>query len=288
MTHPRVAILTPAPGFQDRWSAPLATMTALLSERGCRVTTPRWTDPVDALAGHDLILPLFAWGYQRDPARWFAALDAWEAARLPLWHAPSLLRWNSDKGYLAEMAERGVATVPTIEVAAFDDAALASARAHFGGGDLVVKPPVSGGADGTFRLSPDAAVPGAVAGQRMLIQPLMPGVLAEGETSLLLFDGAFSHALRKVPAAGDFRVQEQFGGHEVPVTPEPDLIALAEAAMAATPSVPHYARVDIIRDADGAPRLIELELIEPALFLHLAPDGGARFADAALAAAASG
>ena len=285
MAETRIAILTPAAGYQDHWAAPLAAMTTLLSARGCTVATPRWTDPVDALSGHDLILPLFAWGYQREPERWFVALDAWEAAGLPLWHDPALLRWNSDKGYLAELAARGVATVPTIDAERLDEAALNHARAAFGSDDLVVKPPVSGGADDTWRLAPDIPLPLSATGRRMLIQPLMPGILGEGETSLLLFDGRFSHALRKVPAAGDFRVQEQFGGRETPVEPEPDLIALAEAAVAAVPMPTRYARVDILRDGTGIPRLIELELIEPALFLNLSPDGGARFADAVLASA---
>ena len=102
--------------------------------------------------------------------------------------------------------------------------------------------------------------------------------------SLFFFDGRFSHAIVKRPASGDFRVQEQFGGHESDWDATPAARDLAAAALTAAPSAPVYARVDMVGDAGGVLRIIELELIEPSLFLHHAPDKGAAFGRAVAAA----
>jgi hypothetical protein len=120
----------------------------------------------------------------------------------------------------------------------------------------------------------------------------VPTRAEEGEYSLFYFGGKFSHAIIKRPAAGDFRVQEQYGGYEAAVTPPAGAADLAQRALAATASITGtgtgtlaYARVDILRDGDGVFRLMELELIEPSLFLRFAPDKGTAFAEALLATA---
>src|SRR3546814_10312953 len=127
------------------------------------------------------LLPLLAWGYPRAVDRWYALLDRIEAEALPVANPVPVLRWNSDKAYLTELGARDVAVVPTIEVAALDEAALVAARRAFDTEELIVKPPVSAGSDGTHRPEAEAAVPADARGQRRLIQPFMPGVLAEGE-----------------------------------------------------------------------------------------------------------
>ena len=225
--------------------------------------------------GHRLILPLFAWGYQRDVAVWYALLDRLESEALPVVNPVPVLRWNSDKAYLAELGAKGVAVVPTIEVAALGDAVLAAARAELDAEEVVIKPAISGGADGTHRIAAGAAVPADALGQRRLVQPLMPGILTEGEYSLFFFDGKFSHAIVKRPASGDFRVQEQFGGRESDWDASAEARALAAAALAAAPAPPVYARVDMVRGADGTLLLMELEVIEPYLYPKDGPQIGA-------------
>ena len=274
--QPRVAILVPAPDYYEKWQPAFARKAAALTAAGLIVEQRVWTDPGD-LAGYDLILPLFAWGYQRDVAGWYALLDRLEAGDLPVVNPVPVLRWNSDKAYLAELGANGVAVVPTVEVAALNDAALASARAALGTEDVVIKPAISGGADGTHRMTGETAIPADALGARRLVQPLMPGILTDGEYSLFFFDGRFSHAIVKRPATGDFRVQEQFGGREEPWDANDAARALAVAALAAAPAPPVYARVDMVGDARGRPHIMELELIEPSLFLHHAPDKGAAF-----------
>lgn len=274
--QPRVAILVPAPDYYEKWQPAFARKAAALAGAGLAVEQRVWGDPGD-LSGFDLILPLFAWGYQRDVAGWYKLLDRLEAEGLPVVNPVAVLRWNSDKAYLSELAAKGVAVVPTVEVAALDEAALAEARAALGAGEVVVKPAISGGADGTHRVASGAGVPADALGQRRLVQPLMPGILSDGEFSLFFFDGKFSHAIVKRPAAGDFRVQEQFGGRETVWEGNDEAQALAAAALAAAPARPVYARVDMVGDAAGVLHIMELELIEPSLFLHFADDKGAAF-----------
>ncbi|HWV60908.1 MAG TPA: hypothetical protein VN034_09650, partial [Sphingopyxis sp.] len=153
--QPRVAILVPAPDYEEKWQPAFARKAAALTAAGLVVEQRVWTDPGD-LAGYDLVLPLFAWGYQRDVATWYALLDRLEGEGLPVVNPVPVLRWNSDKAYLAELGGKGVAVVPTIEVAALDDARLAEARAELGVDEVVIKPAISGGADGTHRIAPGA------------------------------------------------------------------------------------------------------------------------------------
>lgn len=276
-----IAILTPAHDYWENWLLPKAHYERLL---GPDLSFRPWTDPGD-LSQFDLILPLLAWGYQRDVTAWFALLDKLEAEALPLANPAKVLRWNSDKAYLAELTEAGVASVPTLIRESMNDAALESARAIFESPRLVVKPPISGGADGTYLIGPSDPLPADAVGKRMLVQPYLPAIADDGEYSLFYFGGRYSHAISKHPAQGDFRVQEQFGGVERSIYAPADARALAETAMVAADRLLGcgtltYARVDMVRDSEGTFRLMELELIEPSLFLHFAPDEGALFANA--------
>jgi hypothetical protein len=279
----RLCILTPDPSYFENWQKDQAYLDQILSNN---VEYRTWTDAGD-LSGFDLILPLLAWGYQRDTVRWFRALDLWEAGGLPFANPITLLRWNTDKDYLFDLEAAGLSTVPTVESHALCAEDLDDARTKFGTDDLVIKPSISAGADRTFYLARGDAIPFAVLEKEMLIQPLMPSILTEGEYSLFLFDGIFSHAILKRPASGDFRVQEQFGGGEIPIEPPRAALAFAHETLTMLPAIPLYARVDILRDGEGAFRLMELEVIEPSLFLGHAPGGGAAFKAAVAARMAS-
>lgn len=286
MTDIRLAILAPVPEYEENWSHIKADYTRLF---GAETQFIDWTK-ADDLGGFDLVTPLLAWGYPRDCPRWFALLDRLEAQDVRVANPVGILRWNSDKAYLAELNAAGITTVPSYVADTFSDADLAYARSHFATDMIVAKPPISGGADGTYRLDAGDTIPPDVAGRRMILQPYLPTIASEGEYSLFYFGGVFSHAIIKHPASGDFRVQEQFGGYEEAVNPPAAASALALYAMAAavrmTGGTPlTYARVDMLRDSDGIFRLMELELIEPSLFLKFAPDGGAAFAAALLSQA---
>ena len=278
-----MVVLTPVPGFWEAWNWAYDVEAAALEASGIRVEPRPWTEVGD-VSGIDAVLPLVAWGYHSRFAEWLELLDRMAQPGAPLMlNPPALLRWNSDKSYLAELTDVGVPTVASLTVDGLDEAALAAARTAYGD-TLVVKPLVSASADDTYRLGLDDPIPASVRGKRMLVQPFMPSVAQRGEFSLMLFGGQFSHCIVKRPKAGDFRVQPHLGGSETPCAPPAGAIALAQAALAAAPAPAIYARVDMIHASDGALQIMELELIEPALWLQHAPDQGAAFAGAIKAA----
>ena len=279
----RAAILVPAPDYPEDWDWAYEVEAAVLVRAGFSVEARPWNDAGD-VSGFDLVMPLVAWGYHLDPARWHGLLDRLERDSVPVLNPVPLLRWNSDKRYLAELGEKGIGVIPTLLVESLDDAALSLARERFGE-ELVIKPPVSAAADGTHRISAGTPVPEQSNGRPMLVQPFLPSVAMEGEYSIMVFGGAFSHAIVKRPKAGDYRVQPHLGGTEHPCPPPPGAIELALLALGAAPASAAYARVDMVRGDDGQLAVIELELIEPALWLQHSPDGGEAFVRAISAAA---
>lgn len=282
----RLAMLVPAPDYPEPYGWAFEAQAEALRDAGAQVVPVPWTEPRD-LTGFDLILPLVAWGYHLKHAEWLAFLDQLEAARLPVINPPALLRWNSDKAYLAELGRAGVPVVPTLEVDHLNEAALAAAAGVLGSDELVVKPPISASAWGTFRLHGQDRIPTEVHGKRMLIQPWVNSVTETGEYSLILFGGELSHCVAKLPRNGDFRVQPEHGGTNAAV-PAPDgALEIARAALAEAPAAATYARVDLLVGNYGGLQVIELELIEPALFLHCAPEAKPQFAQAVLNAASS-
>jgi glutathione synthase/RimK-type ligase-like ATP-grasp enzyme len=272
----RIAVLVPDPDYPEPWRWAFDVEADALKAAGCRVDAVAWTDVGD-VGGYDLVMPLVAWGYHLDYPNWLGLLDRAEAEHWPMINPPALLRWNSDKAYLAELADRGVSTVPTLAVEACCDADLEEARRRFDSEWLVIKPPVSASASGTHRLGPNDDLPGDSARQPMIVQPLIEEISRTGEFSLMLFDGEFSHAVVKRPKSGDFRVQPHLGGITLPSKAPPGAERLAKQALAAAPAKATYARVDIVPDDEGTLRIMELELIEPALVLDHAPDAGAAF-----------
>lgn len=273
----RVAILVPDPDYPEPWRWTYDPEAQALADAGAEVTPIAWTEAED-LSTFDVVTPLVVWGYHVDYPRWLELLDRAERERWAMINPPALLRWNGDKAYLAELATRDVSTVPTLAVEACCDADLEEARRRFESDWLVIKPPISASAMGTHRLGPNDDLPADSRGCPMIVQPLIEEIATTGEFSLMLFNGEYSHAVVKRPKAGDFRVQEYHGGVTLPCSAPPTgAVRLAQAALAVAPAAAAYARVDIVPDDQGVLRIMELELIEPSLFLDHAPDGGASF-----------
>lgn len=275
----KVAILAPRPDYPVGWRWAYDVEAEAVAEAGATVTAQCWSDPFDPDA-FDLVLPLVAWGYHQHFDDWMALLDSFERDRVNILNPVPLLRWNSDKSYLAELYERGIPTVPTDIAERLDEEALARARLKFGSEELVVKPLVSASAYKTFRVGPGDPVPGPVSGSRMMVQPWLPSILSAGEWSLIFFAGKFSHCVAKRPRPGEFRVQPEYGGIIVRTDPPEGAIHVATAALSAAPAESLYARVDLVAGNDGGLVVMELEMIEPAFFLDQAPDGKARFSEA--------
>lgn len=280
----RFAFLVPDPDYPEPWEYAFDAEADALRKRGVTIRAVPWTDP-DDLSEYDLVLPLIAWGYHLQYGPWLRLLNRFDAEELPVINPPSLLWWNSDKTYLTQLAGKGVPTVETIEVESLKEFDLKAAAERFGTPQLVVKPLVSASAAGTHRICVGDEIPVAELGKRMMIQPFVSSIATEGEYALILFDGTYSHTVVKRPKSGDFRVQPHLGGITEPCEPPEGAVGLAKAALATAPTEASYARVDIVRGDDGKLQIMELELIEPALFLDVASHGAEAFADAILAAA---
>lgn len=232
----------------------------------------------------------------RTPWDYFERLpefSAWlerAAVQTQIINAPDILRWNVDKHYLRDLAERDVAVVPTRFIETGEDVDLEALLDELEFDEAVIKPVVSGAARHTYRVDRhnlverEARLRSLVAEEAMMIQPFLHSILENGEVTLMMFAGRYSHAIVKRAKAGDFRVQDNHGGTVHEHEPHADEIALAEAAMRACAGVPAYGRVDMVRDADGKPRVMELELVEPELWIREHPASADAFADAIVSA----
>jgi glutathione synthase/RimK-type ligase-like ATP-grasp enzyme len=277
----RVAILTPdktGSGFRTRWPDVLERGAAPLRAAGLEVEARDWADSSD-LAGFDLVLPLLVWGYPFAPRQWTEAADRWEREGVRLRNPASVLRWNADKAYLGRLGERGAPVVPALYADRLSAQLLEDAARRFGTDRLVAKPRISSTAWQTIRWSPGLSLDGGPEGAA-IVQPYLPAIEDSGEVSMIFFGGAFSHAIAKRPQPGDFRVQPEFDGIIAPYRPAEDEHEAAERILAAVEEPLLYARVDLVRGLDGTPQLIELELIEPDLYLEYDEGAGTRFAAA--------
>ncbi|KQW86506.1 ATP-grasp domain-containing protein [Brevundimonas sp. Root1279] len=282
----RIAVLTPDPAdssYAGQWPQVLERLAGALAEAGITVEPTPWTDHIaDAsrLLDYPLVLPVIVWGYHRDHGRWMQACETWTKAGVRMLNPAEVIGWNSDKSYLGRLAEKGVAIPDTVWVEGVTQADVDAAFDRFGTDTVVVKPRVSGGAWKTLRLSRGEAMVDPPQGPAM-IQPYLPTIETEGETSLLFFGGKLSHVVNKRPVSGEFRIQVQFGGQYVAL-PEPpaEALALAQQTLAAIDEDLLYARIDMAPAPNGGWRLMEAELIEPDFYLGSAPEGGKRFAEA--------
>jgi glutathione synthase/RimK-type ligase-like ATP-grasp enzyme len=251
------------------------------STLGIDVVPTVWTEPLPE--GLDALVLRSTWDYHLRLGDFLAWVSAVEARGLPLWNPPETVRWNVDKAYLLEVARRGVPILPTRHAVRGSGVALPALLHEAGWEQAVVKPSISGGAFGTWRASASAEDAARFARQLeamdCLVQPFAAELVSTGEWSLLFFGARYSHAVLKRPTAGDFRVQEEFGGMVQPVEAPPDIVAAATGALEAAGHETLYARVDgVIRK--GRLELMELELVEPSLFLETSPGAAERFAAA--------
>lgn len=246
-------------------------LLAALRERGVDVRMLPWDGP-DAPAPDETVIVRSTWNYYRDVAAFLAWVER-TAATNRLRNPASILRWNVDKTYLRKLAEDGVPIVPT----EWETHDVARAMDAHGWKEVVLKPVVSAGSFTTKRFTRGEAQAAQAfadgAGRAMMMQRWMPAVDTSGERSIVWIDGAVSHAIRKSPRF--------HGGHEsvTSVAIADDERALAEKILAPYAAELLYARVDVIRDGDDL-RLMELELVEPSLFLKQHPPALARLADA--------
>jgi hypothetical protein len=240
-----------------------------------------WDDPSTDWSRYSAAVIGTTWDYTTRLPEFLARLNLIES-QLPLYNPSQLMAWNARKTYLRDLADKGIACIPTLWLDVASEAQARSAFAHFNCEKIIIKPQVGANAWRQVMLTRDAPWPDAHAlpiGSCML-QPFQPAIASEGEYSLLFFNRRFSHAVIKKPAAGDYRIQSGYGGKDFPHTPNAADLAAAQRVLDAIDGDLLYARVDMVRSSDGALLLIELELIEPYLYPIYAPDMGFAFAQA--------
>ena len=245
-----------------------------------------WREPRD-WSRASLVLLRTPWDYPSHLQE-FLAWVSQVAAVTRLRNGPHVVRWNLHKGYLLDLQSRGVPIVPTrlVRRGGQVDAeeALSEVSLQFCARELVVKPAVGSNAGGALRAEACSSrladhLRDLLGRGDALIQPFVPSVLDAGEISLVFLGGEFSHAVRKTPRHGDYRVQDNHGGIAAPCTPGAWEISTARAALAIAPGKTTYARVDMVY-LNHQPAVMELELIEPELFLRFSESAAGAFARA--------
>ncbi|WP_371671750.1 hypothetical protein OG985_31510 [Streptomyces sp. NBC_00289] len=290
---PRVALVTYDPRPEPSRDADLPVLLRALREAGAEADAVCWDDADADWAAYDLAVIRSTWDYSWRAAEFAAwAERCGKATRLA--NPAGVVRWNTDKRYVGDLAAAGVPVVPTRYLAPGDPADLPDDH------EYVVKPTSGAGARYAARYTPgqhETAVRHLARmhaeGLTAMIQPYMRSIDTGGERALQFFGGRLLHASRKravlSPGTAFDADKVAHPGLER-WTPAPAELAVARDALAAVPDAPEllYARVDLVDGEDGAPRVMELELVEPNLFLFLHPDSVPAVVTAILTAAAQG
>ncbi|KIG17637.1 hypothetical protein DB30_02912 [Enhygromyxa salina] len=274
---------------------------AALRGRGAVVKQPIWDDPSVDWSVFDAVLIRTTWDYHYKHAA-FVAWATRVGAGVPLFNPAPVVAWNTHKHYLRELEDHGVPLAETAWLDAgqlHDLPSLVRARSIRRG---FLKPVLGANARDTLRFDAGDSAQLAAAQAHltrvtdtgdMMLQPYLSSVERHGEVSAIYFDGALSHAVRKLPVAGDYRVQDDYGAHDAPIELDREQLEICEQTLAALASVVKargwelqlpllYARVDLLRDDAGRWVLNELEIVEPSLFFRHGPVAGQRLADALL------
>ena len=241
-----------------------------LADLGWRVDTVSWRDTNTDWNAFAAVIIRTTWDYQKEPERFLSVLEQIDNSAARLENPLETIRWNLSKVYLRDMERRGCPIVPTIWDAAYTAEDFATWRDELSADELIIKPVVSATAEHTYRLREyDTGLESVFKTREFMVQPFMPAIITSGEFSLFYFGGEFSHAINKSPRTNDFRVQEEHGGIITAVDPSPSMRRAADNAVKAIGQELLYARVDLVSDANGNFLLMELELIEPALYFRM-------------------
>jgi hypothetical protein len=271
----------------EGWSIDADLAIPALEALGWRVAQVPWRSRETRWDDFDAVYIGTPWDYPEDVDLFLSVLARIDASRAVLVNPLALVRWNLPKTYLRDLESRGAAIVPS---GWHDHLAPGEIPAYFDELDaerIIVKPVISTNASNTFLLAREQAGEAepellrVFAQRAFLVQPFIEQVQAEGEYSLFYFGTGFSHAILKTPKPRDFRVQEEHGASVVAVAaPEAALEAAAGRILGLVQPEPAYARCDLVRGPDGRFLLMELELIEPSMYLRMHPAAPARFAAA--------
>ena len=284
MTDKRCAYLT----MQDTegWAIDADLAFPLMAALGWQVEPVRWRTADVDWDDYDAVYIGVPWDYPQEPERFMALLTEIDQSRALLVNDMALVRWSVAKTYLRDLEDRGAAIVPSLWHDEMNPAVLESAFEAHGTDRIIVKPIVSTNATNTYLLTRERAVTledelAEVFRRRpFVVQPFIDNILTDGEYSLFYFNRVLSHATCKVPKPGDFRVQEEHGAALVSIEPESALVETGDSVINLVDPMPMYARADFVRGPDGRFLVMELELIEPSMYLRMDDQAPKRFAEA--------
>jgi glutathione synthase/RimK-type ligase-like ATP-grasp enzyme len=256
-----------------------------LARRGFEVETIPWDRAGIDWRRYALVVIRSTWDYQHHPEKFLAVLEGIERQGVRLENGSEIVRWNMAKVYLRDLAAKGIEIVPTFWRDGLEAGELIPLFEELRSDEGVIKPVMSSNAQGAWRLDAARArslapeIEKYYAGRPLMMQPFERGIAEEGEFSMIYLNGRHSHSILKKPKAGDFRVQEEHGSKITLIQPEPALLAAGDGAIAAIGQKLLYARVDLVR-SDDVFRVMELELVEPSLYLRTDPAAPERFVEA--------
>ena len=256
-----------------------------LARRGIHVETISWDRAGVDWRQYALVVIRSTWDYQHNAEAFLRMLETIERSGVRLENGSEIVRWNMRKTYLRDLAARNIEIVPTFWREGLRREELVPLFEELRSTEAVIKPVMSSNAQGAWRLDAQRAhelapeIEAYFAGRPLMMQPFERGIVEEGEFSMIYLNGTHSHSILKMPKRDDFRVQEEHGSKIISITPEPALLAAGDAAIAAVGQKLLYARTDFVRSGDTF-RVMELELVEPSLYLRIDAGAPERFADA--------
>jgi hypothetical protein len=258
---------------------------APLAELGWEVSTLSWRQRAVPWNRFEAVVIRSTWDYWNDVPAFLEKLS--EINRQTRLANPlDLVHWNLAKTYMRDLQGKGIGTVSTLWLDGLGESSPAHCADRLGSEEMVVKPVIGANGQDAFRFSREedparwAGIAARFPGRACMVQPFMHKVVTEGEFSLFFFNGVFSHAILKTPAVNEFRSQEEHGAQVRAIEPEPLLLSRGQQVIAALSTVPLYGRIDFVRNAAGDFEVMELELIEPSMYLRTDPAAPVRFARA--------
>lgn len=244
-----------------------------------------WQNEKVNWADYDAVIVRSTWDYQNDAEKFVKVLEIINSVSY-LENDLDLMKWNMNKNYLFQLKQKGITIVDTIWEKSFNPVLANNYFERLDTDEIIIKPNVSANADNTFRLSKEklkeqsSNLEKIFAQREFMVQPFLNNIIDEGEYSLFFFDGKFSHSVLKKPKEKDFRVQEEHGGNIQPIEASSDMIMIAENIIKKLSTIPLYGRVDLVRTKQNEFALMELELIEPSLYLNKDVDAPLRLSKA--------
>jgi len=255
----------------------MGKLTPAFAAQGMKTELVRWRDAAERADDFDAMLPFFVWDYFEGNEDDFLNEMAKVDATTKLFNPYRVLKWNLNKSYLEELERQGAPVIRTLTVERVTERNINAAFETLGTDTLVIKPQIGGGAwrQALYKKGDPFPSKDTLPPEAAMIQAFLPSVQSEGEYSFLYFGGQFSHAVNKTPKAGDYRIQSMYGGIEAPYSPSSQEREAARQVLDSLNFTPLYARVDLLRGLDGGLKLIELEMLEPYLYLPFAKGEGA-------------